>query len=217
MQGHSYFGPEYDAAQCTLQDTDHLMRGFGKPFFFGEQGIEGPVGVDPEGKHFHDTLWASALSGAAGTGLYWWWHNHVEPCNLYRHFGPPAEFTRGVDWPGHRWAPVGLSRPNLPVSLNVYGLAAEDRALLWIHDPLAFRIEAGKSVRGPGQRSAGCNVLGMADGAYEIDWYDTATGKVLRRENGSVNQMNHFGYGLELRPPDFWGDIGARIIRRGRR
>jgi hypothetical protein len=215
VQGHSYFGPEFDAAQYSMQDTDHLMRNFGKPFFFGEQGIEGPVSVDPEGKHFHDTLWVTALSGAAGTGLYWWWHNYVEPYNLYRHYGPLAEFVRGVDWPGYRWAPVGISRPNLPVSLNVYGLAAEDRAMIWIHDPLAFRIEGEKALKGPVQRAASCNVLGLADGDYQIDWYDTSAGRFVRTESASVNHLRHFGYGLELKPPEFWGDIAARIIRRG--
>jgi len=141
----------------------------------------------------------------------------IEPYNLYHHFGPLAEFTRSVDWPGHRWAPVGLSRPNLPVSLNVYGLATDDRALVWIHDPLAFRIEAGKAVRGPRQQSASCNILGLADGPYEIEWFDTLAGVVLRRDSGSVNHLDHFGYGLELRPPGFWGDVAARIMRRGRR
>ncbi len=61
VQAHSYFGPQYDAAQYTLQDTDHLMRPFGKPFFFGEQGIEGPVSVDPDGK-----LWLRHRTEAAG-------------------------------------------------------------------------------------------------------------------------------------------------------
>jgi hypothetical protein len=216
VQGHSYFGPEFDAAQYSVQDTDHLMRGFGKPFFFGEQGIEGPVGVDPEGKHFHDTIWATTLSGSAGTGLYWWWHNYIEPFNLYRHYRALAEFTRGVDWPASKWERMGLSRPNLPVSLNVYGLAAEDRALVWLHDPLAFRIEKGKAVRGGEQAAASCNVLGLDDGAYDIAWYDTATGRVLRSDSGTVNHLDHFGYGLDLKPPSFWGDIAARIIRRGR-
>ena len=94
VQGHSYFDPEWDAAQYSLEETDHLMRGFGKPFFFGEQGIEGPVSVDPEGRHFHDTVWATALSGAAGTGLYWWWHNYIEPFDLYRHYAPAGQVRR---------------------------------------------------------------------------------------------------------------------------
>lgn len=215
VQGHSYFGAEYDAAQYSLQDTDHLMRGFNKPFFFGEQGIEGPVNVDPKGKHFHDTLWATALSGAAGTGLYWWWHNYIDTYNLYHHYTPLANFLKDVDWAARRWTTVSLSRPNLPVSLNVYGLAAADRALIWIHDPLAFRVVDGKPVQGPSQHSATCNVVGLADGAYQVEWYDTSSSRILRRDTASVDHLTHFGYGLELKPPEFWGDIAARVIREG--
>ncbi len=217
VQGHSYFGPEYDAAQYAVQDTEHLMRGFAKPFFFGEQGIEGPVGVDPKGKHFHDLMWATVMDGAAGTGLYWWWHNYVDSYDLYHHYTALANLVKSVDWPAQIWKRTTLSRPNLPVSLNVYGLAAEDRAVVWIHDPLAFRIVDGKAVEGPAQRAASCNVVGLADGKYEVEWYDTSTGKMVRQDAGAVRHLTHFGYGLELKPPEFWGDIAARIIREGLR
>jgi hypothetical protein len=214
VQAHSYFPPEYDAAQYSWQDTDHLMRPYGKPFFFGEQGIEGPVSVDPEGKHFHDTLWATTVSGAAGAGMYWWWHNYIETFGLYRHYTPLAAFVRDVDWPARRWAPVRLSKPNLPVSLNVFGIAADDRALIWIHDPLAFRIVEGKAVRGGGQASAIVNVVGLEAGDYRIEWWDTNTGKIVREDKGDVVPLRHFGYGLELKPPEFWGDIAAKVVRR---
>ncbi len=217
VQGHSYFGPEYDAAQYAIQDTEHLMRGFGKPFFFGEQGIEGPVSVDPEGKHFHDLVWVTALSGAAGCGLYWWWENYVDHYNLYHHYAGLAQFTKEVNWPDFDWKPIQLSRPNLPVTLNVYGLAAPDRALLWIHDPLAFRIVEGEGVRGPRQAGASVNVVGLADGNYEIEWWDTFAGKTIRREATTVDHLTHFGYGIELKPPEFWGDLAARIIRQGKK
>lgn len=213
VQGHSYFGPEYDAAEYAIEDTNHLMTGFGKPFFFGEQGIEGPVSVDPEGKHFHDCLWASSLSGAAGAGMYWWWHNYVEPYNLYHHYAPLARFVQDVDFPAYEWKPVTLSRPNLPVSLRVYGLVAADRALLWVHDPLAFRIVDGKGVRGPAQTGASVDVVGLGDGSYEIEWWNTSTGEIVRKDTGKVNHTHDFGYGLELKPPEFWGDIAARVVR----
>jgi Domain of unknown function (DUF5060) len=213
VQGHSYFEPEYDAAEYALQDTDHLMRGYGKPFFFGEQGIEGPVSVDPEGKHFHDCIWATALSGAAGTGMYWWWHNYIDTYNLYRHYTPLAKFVSDEDFAARQWKPVRLSRPSLPVQLNVYGLIAADRALVWIHDPLAFRLIGGKAVRGAKQTAASVNVVGLADGAYEIEWWDTSSGAVVRHDRANVRQLRHFGYGLEMKPPEFWGDIAARVVR----
>jgi hypothetical protein len=217
VQGHSYWDAGFDAAEYALEDTEHLMRRFGKPFFFGEQGVEDPgaaVRLDPEGHHFHDAMWATALSGAAGTGLYWWWHNYVEPLNLYRHYKPLALFLQGEDLPARTWAAAGLSRPNLPVSLRVYGLVSQDRALLWIHDPLAFRITGGKAERGPEQAAASMNVIGLGDGEYEVEWWDTERGTVLRRDQGRARASNHFGYGLELKPPPFWGDIAARVIRR---
>jgi hypothetical protein len=217
VQAHSYWEAEYDAAQYALEDTDHLMRPYGKPFFFGEQGVEDPAAAavnDPEGRHFHDALWASALSGSAGTGLYWWWHGYVDQFDLYRHYKPLAAFLKDEDLPARNWSAPVLSRPNLPVSLVLYGLAARDRALLWIHDPLAFRIVAGKPERGPEQSAASLNVAGLADGEYEIQWFDTLNGAILRRDAGQVRLANHFGYGLELRPPAFWGDIAARVIRK---
>jgi hypothetical protein len=217
VQAHSYWDAKYDTAEYSWQDTEHLMRPYGKPFFFGEQGVDNPaeaVKLDPEGRHFHDAMWATGVSGAAGTGLYWWWHNYVEPLDLYRHYKPLAAFLKDEDWPAREWKPVGLSRPSLPVSLKVYGIAAPDRALVWIHDPLAFRIVAGQAEKGPEQAAASVNVTGLADGAYVVEWWDTGRGALLRRDDGRVRRSNHFGYGLELKPPPFWGGIAARVRRK---
>ena len=216
VQAHSYWGAEYDAARYALQDTEHLMRPYGKPFFFGEQGVDDPasaVKLDPQGRHFHDCLWATALSGAAGTGLYWWWHNYVEPLDLYRHFKPLAAYLDGIDWPNSVWKSVGLSRPSLPVSLDVYGLTDGRRAFLWLHDPLSFRIVSGKAVVGESQRAASVNATGLADGEYRIEWWDTLSGRVVRTDRGRVKRLDHFGYGLDLNPPEFQGDIAAKVTR----
>ncbi|MCX6620971.1 MAG: hypothetical protein NTY38_07800, partial [Acidobacteria bacterium] len=213
VQGHSYFGPAFDAAEYAVEDSEHLMKGFGKPFFFGEQGIEGPVSVDPEGKHFHDCLWATAMSGAAGTGMYWWWHNYIEVYNLYGQYSAVARFMANEDLTVFDGRVVKLSRPNVPVPLRVYGLLADDRALLWIHDPLAFQISEGKARRGAKRSGASLNVVGLADGDYQIEWWDTTTGAVLRSDRESVRSLRHFGYGLELKPPEFWGDIAAKVRR----
>jgi len=213
VQGHSYFESEIDAAEYSMEDTDHLMRGFGKPFFFGEQGIDGPASVDPEGKHFHDCLWATAMSGAAGAGMYWWWHNYIESYDLYRHYHALARYTKDEDFAASRWAMVRLSLPNKPVWLRAYGLIARDRALLWVHDPLAFRILEGKAVKGAKTVGASLNVVGLDDGIYDIEWWNTTTGEVARTDRGTVNHMDHVGYGLELKPPDFWGDVAVKVRR----
>ena len=101
------------------------------------------------------------------------------------------------------------------MSLSVYGLVAPDRALLWIHDPLAFRIIGGKAVRGPAQSGASANVVGLAEGDYDIEWWSTTRGEVITRDTRDVRPLRHFGYGIQLDIPGFWGDVAARIIRRG--
>ena len=161
VQAHSYWAQPYDAAQYSLQDTDHLMRPFGKPFFFGEQGMEGDLKVDPEGKTFHDCIWTTAVSGAAGVGMYWWW-DYVEDNNLYRHYQPLAKFVSGVDWPARRWTPTHLALPNLPVSINVYGVSGGDRALLWVHDPAGLPHHGRQSGAGrvPAQGEGQCCASG---------------------------------------------------------
>lgn len=215
VEAHQYWPNQIDAAQYAVQDSDHLMRPFGKPFLFGEQGMNDHFELDPDGKEFHDALWSSALSGAAGAGLHWHWNTYIEKYNLYKHYQPLAKFLGNVDLPSREWKAPKITRPNLPVSLNVYGLAATDRALLWIHDPLAFRVIKDKSERGPAQKGANINVAGMDAGHYTIEYVNTMTGEVLASDSGEVKPMRHFGYGIELKLPDFWGDVAVRIIKKG--
>jgi hypothetical protein len=213
VQGHSYWDLPVDAAEYAMLDTDHLMRGFGKPFFFGEQGTDSDFGADPEGKIFHDCIWSTSLSGAAGTGMYWWWHNYIDPYDLYRQYAPLSRFVKDVDWPASKWQPVKLALPNVPVTLRTYGMIAGDRALIWIHDPLASTFVKGNQVKGPRQEAARLNVVGLDDGKYTVEWWDTSSGEVIRKDSGDVNHLRHVGYGLDLKPPAFWGDIAAKISR----
>ena len=215
VQAHCYWPIEFDAAQYMKQDSDHLMRPFGKPFFFGEQGINDRFELDPEGKLQHDALWSSSLAGAAGAGMQWHWNTYVDKYDLYKQYAPLAKFVRDVDWPAYEWKAMKPTRPSQPVTLNIYGLAAADRALVWIHDPLAFRVVNGKVERGPGQVGATANVAGLAEGSYKIEWFSTSTGEIVGTDNQPVRPLRHFGYGIELRPPEFKGDIAARIIRQG--
>ncbi|MCZ2152334.1 MAG: hypothetical protein LC114_00295, partial [Bryobacterales bacterium] len=99
--------------------------------------------------------------------------------------------------------------------LALYGPVAPDRALLWIHDPLGFRVIDGKPNRGGPQAGASLNVRGLDDGRYTIEWWDTRRGEVIRRDKGNVRHSRHFGYGLELAPPAFEYDIAARVVRTG--
>src|SRR5690606_7325871 len=58
-----------------------------------------PTESDPQGIHFQNTLWASALSGAGGGAASEWGGTYVVPQRLQRYYAPLAAFVAGVDWP----------------------------------------------------------------------------------------------------------------------
>jgi len=107
------------------------------------------------------------------------------------------------------------TRPNQPVTLATYGLASDDRALVWLHDTQGYRVEGGKVQPGPARRGASVNLEGLAEGNYRIEWWDTRTGEVIATDSQPVRPLRHFGYGIGLQPPEFQGDIAARVIRQG--
>ncbi len=146
-----------------------------------------------------------------------WWHwQSVEKYDQYRHYAPLAKFVADVDFPAHEWKPMKPTRPSQPVTLVAYGLAASDRALIWIHDTQAYRLtEVGKIEPGPTRKGASVNLEGLAEGNYRIEWWDTHKGEVIATENQPVRPLRHFGYGIELQLPEFQGDIAAKVIRQG--
>lgn len=86
---------------------------FHKPHLFAEFGIDfhkGDYSFDPSGKAtaFHNALWSAALSGSAGSAIYWWWDNYIDPKNLWPQFRPLANFTQSIDWAKRSFAPVSL-------------------------------------------------------------------------------------------------------------
>jgi hypothetical protein len=89
------------AAIPEVQQT--MAQRYPRPHIFGEFGchvafIGERLKWDPTGIHLHDGLWASALSGSAGTVLTWWWDNYVHNTGQYRHFPPLARFCESIPW-----------------------------------------------------------------------------------------------------------------------
>ena len=65
-----------------------------------------PLAEDPEGVHFQTTLWAAALSGAAGGAMSDWGETYVTRQALSRYYPALAAFTAGVDWAGLNLQPA---------------------------------------------------------------------------------------------------------------
>jgi hypothetical protein len=86
-------------------------RVFNKPYLLAEFGIDWQTDDnrwDPKGDglNLHNGLWASAMSGAAGTAMIWYWDGYVHPRNLYKLFTPVRQFADTVAWTKATLTPI---------------------------------------------------------------------------------------------------------------
>ena len=115
-QTHNYAG-----AESIRHRTARMLALSPKPHVVGEGG--GPAAgkdgsVDPDGIDFHNSLWAAALSGAAGTTLPWWWRERLEPKNLFWHYAAFARFAKTVPWTEEKLEPLPADAVHVSVSVE---------------------------------------------------------------------------------------------------
>jgi hypothetical protein len=162
--------------------------------------------TDPHLPALHQAIWSGAFTGAAGTGMTWWWEN-IHSAKLYNHWSALSAFLAGT----------GMGRPDLrPARFESvegpvipYGVAARDEALVWLLDR-AYDWPDGAMEATPKLMSGTkITLLGAADGAWSIEWWDTLAGRRI-----SSGEATASGGALQLAPPDFQADIAARLKKR---
>lgn len=197
-----------DEVEAVLDRTRWLReQAQNKPIHLGEFGIANekwqPTAEMQSSKmtvDFHNALWASALSGAATTALFWWW-DRLDRLNHYGEYGPLSRFVADIPWTTGLLGPVAASAQNK--DLRIVGLRSRNRAWLWLFDPAASwgnRVVAG---RVPSKVEGA--VIAMSDlpeGTYELQWFDTRQGQVIRTDK--VPSRNGT---LEFEAPAFTSDI----------
>jgi Domain of unknown function (DUF5060)/Secretion system C-terminal sorting domain len=94
-QTHNYIGSPNVENALASACSDYISQ-YNKPTMDGEFGIDaGNISlstIDPNGIYIHNSIWATAFSGAMGAGMSWWWDTYIDPQNLYRHYKPLSEF-----------------------------------------------------------------------------------------------------------------------------
>jgi len=210
-QSHHYGkGDVADHAPVVHKDaTDHAR--FGKPHLMAEFGIDwrGPDNkYDPDGKgvNLHNALWASALSGNAGTAMVWWWDSYVHPKKLYGHLTPLRQFADSVPWTAGEWKRLEIDPPRA-LTTHVYGIARPDMALVWAHNS-AHHWQNVFEKKPVSTVPAGEAMLrGLPAGRYAVEWWDTWKGGVMRRESATCTDGE-----LRLRLPELETDVAVRIV-----
>ncbi len=178
VQGHNYGGSE-NLALKAVEMTRELKKAFpSKPMFISEYGTDF-TGYTHEGgaeeKGIHNSIWASALSGATGIAQWWWW-NTIDEYDLYDHYKNLGVFTENIPW---------LDCKTLHVSINIIsevlavGLGTADQAWLWVHNTSDNweSAKSGKHIREI--KAVRLTIMDLPPGNYQISEYNTYSGEYL--------------------------------------
>jgi hypothetical protein len=206
-QYHSY--NENHPAAMMAAKTARFFEKYRKPFFVSEYGTDWKgwkPDTDPHFRALHQAIWSGAFTGAAGTGMTWWWE-HVHSGDLYRHWSALSAFLQGTGIARAALRPARFETDAGPVI--PFGVAAHDEALVWLLDR-ACDWPDGAMVADPAPVvGAKVTLLGVDDGAWSVEWWDTLTGKHAATGEGTAA-----GGALRLEPPPFPADIAARLRKR---
>lgn len=184
-----------------------------KPAHLGEFGladdqwrITEDMKRSPDLSDVHNGLWASALSGASGSAMPWWWER-IDQRDGYTIYQPLAAFIRDVPWTSGEVRPAGASLSD--DAMRAIGLQAGGRAWVWIFHPDGAWAKLAIARQTPATvQSAELKVRDLADGKYRVRWWDTRTGKVVQE-----NEARATAGQLPLAIPAFTRDIACQLER----
>jgi hypothetical protein len=213
---HWYLRPNWNElwkdAVGAVQDRAQLLRKYAtsKPALLSEFGLADErwrlspyMEQDKELLHFHDALWASALSGLSGTAMFWWWEK-LDTMDAYRHYKPLSVFISDIPFDSGLQP---LKAQTSDKAIRALGLQGKDRAYIFLSDKEATWYSVVVEKLKPKQRE-GISVFisGLSPGRYKVQWFDTYQGKVLEEKTAVAN-----GETLQLLAPTFTRDIACKI------
>ncbi len=151
-----------------------------KPVLIGEFGLaddqwreDAQMAQDAQLLHFHNSLWASVVSGSSGTVMFWWW-DRLDRMNAYPHYLPPARFAEVIPF-----ARKGLQprlRRDDAEGIRILGLVAEDCGYYWIVRDRGTWLSHLRGEPPPENASAKVRLDGLKPGRYQVTWWDTWKG-----------------------------------------
>jgi hypothetical protein len=167
-------------------------------------GLREEMKGSPELADFHNVLWASALSGASGTAMFWWWER-LDQRNAYPVYRPLSRFIADVPWTSGQVKAATATCSNTQV--RTVGLQTADHAWLWLFNPEASWTRLVIEKRRPARiAGAKLELSDLVDGTYRIRWLDPRQGIVVSEEKLPLAEGV-----LRLSVPDFARDIACTI------
>ena len=131
----------------------------------------------------HAALWSGACVPLAGIPMFWWWQV-VDENDLYGRYTAVKRFMEDVDPrdTSAKRVPVALSASeggdkNLPLTFDAVCTASPEKARGYIY-PKRF-ARAGEAAHEAGTLTV--NIDGFTAGLFRVEFFDTETGKPVRR------------------------------------
>ncbi len=223
------------AASARAWQADGVVD---KPWLPGELGLHttheaGQAEPYPwDAVHLHNGLWAPLFCGYAGTALYWWWDQLVDPQDLWPLFSGASTWLaalqqQGLALRGHRPLPAQVLEADAPAHAEpragALALAAPGSLLLWVR---SRRLDA-RTLRQEWQAQAGGTDAGqpwqpafpplegltvalaappLPPGDLCVQWFDADDGQRVGN-----TWMPWRGGELALRCPAFDRDVAAIV------
>ncbi len=126
------FKNRYDAIQ-------EMSKHFHKPVLLEEMGVSDNklriyccTGIE-----YHNSIWASAMSGGTGTGLDWWWDRGVQDFGYHLQLKPLAAYFEGYNLNKMKLTPQKWSDASVDKRLiENFALVSENRDTVfgWVHN-----------------------------------------------------------------------------------
>ena len=76
---------------------------------------------------------------------------------------------------------------------------------VYLHVPIPQKVDDASPLTGPSVRAR--IVLDLPAGTYDVQWWNTTTGKIDKSES-----VRHEGGPLQLETPEFHADLALRIV-----
>lgn len=203
-QYHSY--NEKHPAWMTAEKTARFLQKYRKPFFVSEYGTDWrgwKPDSDPHFRALHQAIWSGAFTGAAGTGMTWWWES-IHSANLYRHWSALSAFLEGTGIAGTDFKPARFQETQ--GAAIPFGVAGTDEALVWLLDRDHDWPNGAMEAEPDPLKDATVTLLDMANGRWSVEWWDTIEGRQVAAAQATVSNG-----ALRLEPPPFRVDIAARL------